>query len=633
MKKTLKTILLILLVMVAICCFVACGSTDNTGDQGGGTENVGGGNEDGGQESGGTESGGSSENQNFTGIVFNDLTIDYDGQEHTIIATGISANASVTYTNAGPFKDAGEYSISVLVKANGYNDYQKTVKLKINKISFPSNIKFEDLSVTYNGEQFQILVDGNLPAGTEVVYENNKESAVGTYNATATLKNKNYIQKTLSAVLTIKEKVINNQLLGKAKEVIDKIMKRPDPWSFLPEAFREESLACSSNPSVNFSTSSSVSNINDKFMGKQMHVLWEGVQGANLLLEKFDVVYAVGETIASAYQNFINDNSEDYAEWSGSVAGFKIKIVLLGQQSKMLVGNNSFALELFADSENNTYKGRIEVLNSGIINYEMTDDSLRFNLSLSIKGALYMKQIDFNRDDDVVTGYYHEYVGIKSVAKKTSATIMFDNEYAIVTSAKRESDDLLIEGYEEVYSSKTGKFLSAEVIETNKLVDFDTYWVSLKDVSGINSVKTVENGNIEPNKNNYDVYVNGAASVFAPKYNKLLFVETSRRFDIEMKDVYYLVATKNGNKISYEVVETKIPMLFIQKDAVSDFGSEAKEMNKSVFTQQPTLPVSKLEIASEYIEKNINTLKTLKEQLGYDELVAQIGIKDSFFTE
>ena len=82
-----------------------------------------------------------------------------------------------------------------------------------------------------------------------------------------------------------------------------------------------------------------------------------------------------------------------------------------------------------------------------------------------------------------------------------------------------------------------------------------------------------------------------------------------------MKDVYYLVATKNGNKISYEVVETKIPMLFIQKDAVSDFGSEAKEMNKSVFTQQPTLPVSKLEIASEYIEKNVNTLKTLKEQL------------------
>ena len=40
--------------------------------------------------------------QDFRGIVFNNQSINYDGEEHTIVATGIPEGASVEYTNAGP---------------------------------------------------------------------------------------------------------------------------------------------------------------------------------------------------------------------------------------------------------------------------------------------------------------------------------------------------------------------------------------------------------------------------------------------------------------------------------------------------------------------------------------------------
>jgi UDP-N-acetylmuramoylalanine--D-glutamate ligase len=291
----------------------------------------------------------------------------------------------------------------------------------------------------YTGGEKSILISGDLPEGTQVHYTNNKGIQPGEYNAVVTLTNPNYNIKTLSATLTI------YNVLDTAKKTIDTILDRPDPWSFMPEAFSKVSLANTTNPIKDFSNFVNVSDINKKFIGKQMYVLWEGVDGMDTLLEKFDVVYAIGETIATAYQSFINDNPDDYAEWTGNVAGFNIKIVLNGKQSKMLVGNNVFSLELFADTGEDVNKGRIEIAQGGILNYEMRENYLKFNVALTIKGVLVMKQIEFVRNDvGDVAGYFYEYAGLESVAVKTSAVICFNEDYAIVSSAKRESEDLLI---------------------------------------------------------------------------------------------------------------------------------------------------------------------------------------------
>ncbi len=200
-------------------------------------------------------------------------------------------------------------------------------------------------------------------------------------------------------------------------------------------------------------------------------------------------------------------------------------------------------------------------------------------------------------------------------------------------SAKRESDDLLIKGYEEVYSSTTGKFVSAEVLENNKLVDFDTYWVNLFDVTGITNVKMIANGNTLPNENAYDVYINSSSEKFVPVKNKIAFVETSRKFDIEMRTVYYVVEVVNGDKTDYEVVETEIPMMFVQKGNVEDFESDIVKANKNVFSQTPTLPASKINVAQVNFESIKTLLDAIKENLTYQELVNQLGTRDPFFDQ
>ena len=125
MKSKVKSLLMLTLIFIlSTCCFVACSTSDPPGDT----------------------PPGDPAKQNFSSIVFDGYEIDYDGNSHTIAATGAPSDATITYTNAGPFTDAGEYDISVKVSKDGYNDYTKTAKLKINKINF-TGIEFTGVTV------------------------------------------------------------------------------------------------------------------------------------------------------------------------------------------------------------------------------------------------------------------------------------------------------------------------------------------------------------------------------------------------------------------------------------------------------------------------------------------------------
>lgn len=644
-RKTKIILLTALLLLIACCCF-ACGTTaedkesissvtsiqqPNSDENDSSTNSSETDSSQSSSETNGSQS--SSETQtpqknDFTTIVFGNQTLDYDGESHTITASGIPSDAKVQYTNNGPFVNAGEYDITIKVTADNYNDYTKTVVLKINKIDF-SGISFKNKKVAYDGEIKTISVSGNIPDGTNIQYSNNSAKNKGEYTAYATLTNPNYNDKTLSATLTIIE------LVESAKEIMDRLMTRPDAWSFMPQAFSKENLAYSTNPTIDFSSSFvNVSTIKTKFIGQQMYVLWEGVYGLQSFLTHFDTVYAVAETIAQTYQTFMNANPDDYACWQAEVAGFNVKIELNGTKSTLLAGNNLFSLELYSDSDNNINTGRIEVTSNEIANYKMTDNSLTFSVLTSISSVANLKQVYFVRESGAVSGYFYEYTGTQNSALKTSAVISFNDNYSIVMSAKRESTDLIINGYEEVYSATTGEYLSGEVEETNKLVEYDTHWVNIYDVQGITTIKAIRNENLTGlSQNLHDVYINGSSEKFTPEHNYYLLVKTSRHYDIEMKDVYYIVSTVEENgPIKYETVKTEIPMLFIQESNIEDFGTEALENNSTAFSSEPVLPLTNVTIAQTYYDTMQTTLNTIKELITYEELINSLGTKNSFFT-
>ena len=64
-------------------------------------------------------------------------------------------------------------------------------------------ITFPDRSFTYDGTEKKVEIEGELPDGVSVVYENNTATDAGTYTAKAVISGENYNTLTLSCTLTV----------------------------------------------------------------------------------------------------------------------------------------------------------------------------------------------------------------------------------------------------------------------------------------------------------------------------------------------------------------------------------------------------------------------------------------------
>ena len=145
-------------------------------------------------------------NHDFDGITFEDIETTYDGTEKTIAVTGAPSNATVTYDKETTYINAGTYTVTATVNLANYNSLELTATLTINKATYDmSGVVFNDNSVTYNGQAHNLLIEGNLPFGVSVSYENNNNANAGTYTVTANFtgdSNYNEIQSK-TATLTI----------------------------------------------------------------------------------------------------------------------------------------------------------------------------------------------------------------------------------------------------------------------------------------------------------------------------------------------------------------------------------------------------------------------------------------------
>lgn len=608
MKKTGKLAIVLLCMLFAALMPAACGGTTDTGTPGGEPEET---------------------LQTFTGITFADKAVTYDGTEKEITVSGtLPAGAETAYTgNKGT--DAGEYEATAVVSKEGYETLTLHATLTIEKAKF-TGITFTDKTVIATGQEHsvEIAVEGALPAGTEVRYENNKGTEEGVYEATAVVTNPNYETLTLHATLTV------NGVLDVAADIVGALMDKPDPWSFMPAAFLPENMAYDALPVGGldgFAGFVDVDTIGKRSIGKQMNVLYDALSTASSLISGLDTVFSVGNTVAGLYQTYINDNPDNYAEFSGEAGGFRFRIRLDGEKSELMAGNSVISAALTYDGATEERTGRVQLTDGAAIRYTATADHLTFAYKVTVAGVGQLKQLEFLRENGAVAGYLYEMIGAESVALKTTAVIASDEEKTIIMSNKRETDDLLINEYEEVYDSKTGEFIGGEVQETVKAVDYDTLWFNLYDVTGFETVKVAD----ESNGMNADtVYVNGGTEPFATKAVGLsggVRRAPSRRFDVEMKDVWYVVRTVDGDDISYETVKTSVPMVFAQKPEYESFGEDVAAENPDLFAAEPVLPADAVDaIGADYTALQ-ELFLTIKESVTYADIEAFIGENDPFF--
>lgn len=120
-----------------------------------------------------------------------DIEVIYDGNPHGITALLSNGSVPTIVYNTADGKapcEIGEYTATVSFEGNiNFEPVEtKVVNIVITKAKYDmSNVKFEDLTVTYTGEEYELVINGELPEGVTVSYKDNKATNVGTYTAVA----------------------------------------------------------------------------------------------------------------------------------------------------------------------------------------------------------------------------------------------------------------------------------------------------------------------------------------------------------------------------------------------------------------------------------------------------------------
>lgn len=413
-------------------------------------------------------------------------------------------------------------------------------------------------------------------------------------------------------------------LQDSAYEVINTLLGRPDPFSFLPEAFDEENLAYTSVQTEDFSEFISTSSLLNVFTGRQMHVVQGVLSRSSAILSGADIIFTAGEAIAQVYRSFIDKNT-DSNEFSTelTIAGstFNISITVSDTTASLSASNGTISISLNSDTSSSAVwrnSGVIELGEKGVLKYGFSEDCLSLALKFTLAGVSYMQYLTFEREDGIVSGELTEFIGTESLNTKTCALIYSDDEITSVISNKREGEDLSIDAFAEVYSSVSGQYLAGEVTETALTASYDTIWLPLNSVSGITSVRVTDKAEDADNTlNSNSVYINGSSTPLVPEYNKILGKRTSRHYDIELRTVWYYVLTDDG----VEERKVQIPMLFVQRKNIDDFTDEMYKNNGV----NATLPSESIALAEQFFDKYSEAFEEYKEQTTYSWLNEYIG--------
>lgn len=630
MMKKKWLLLLALCGALSVGIFAACDQSQSE-TPGSGTE-----------QGDGTEQGGSEQDENdpetITGVTFEDQTFTYDGNEHSISVTGdVPDGVTVAYENNSAV-NAGTYEAKAVLSGEGYVTLTLDATLTIEKATLDASaFTFKDDTVTYDGKAHSLKVEGELPAGVTVTYSNNGKTEAGTYEVKATLAGSNYNPLTLTATLRILPDL--SQL---AETVMESFGSAPDVWEFLPESFRlDAEYAETAEKNLNFTQFVNVTQLPKRTIGKQLDVVYGTVIQMQDLMGYVNTFYGAAETIAGLYQAYINSHTDAYDVFSGSTSVDKVtisfRISLSDTEYELLANVGTVALELNAYPEEERYTGRVEITENNALRFEVGADFLKIGLNIA---GMARTMLEFVRNQEgAVAGYLYESLDAEVTRFGTTALLQWDGTQDGTVAIAGENGDFML-GAEgrvvEMYSAATGKYIAGKVYEVRSLpvlgdIEFDTYWFPIESVDGISSVKAIAkegwDGALSGATSNPDnIYVNGSGVVFETE--NVGFKNPSRRYDIEMKTVYYYVHDAEQEK--FEKIKCEIPMMFVQEECLGSFAGDVAGANEKLSL---TITVLSEDIGAldGYYETLLPAYNEIAALVSPEDVIIFIGEKNSYF--
>lgn len=582
---------------------------------------------------GGTEQGGSEQDENdpetITGVTFEDQTFTYDGNEHSISVTGdVPDGVTVAYENNSAV-NAGTYEAKAVLSGEGYVTLTLDATLTIEKATLDASaFTFEDDTVTYDGKAHSLEVVGEFPAGVTVTYSNNGKTEAGTYEVKATLAGSNYNPLTLTATLRILPDL--SQL---AETVMESFGSAPDVWEFLPESFRlDAKYAETAEKNLNFTQFVNVTELPSRTIGKQLDVVYGTVIQMQDLMGYVNTFYGAAETIAGLYQAYINSHTDAYDVFSGSTSVDKVtisfRISLSDTEYELLANVGTVALELNAYPEEERYTGRVEITENNALRFEVGADFLKIGLNIA---GMARTMLEFVRNQEgAVAGYLYESLDAEVTRFGTTALLQWDGTQDGTVAIAGENGDFML-GAEgrvvEMYSAATGKYIAGKVYEES-IGNYNTYWFPIESVSGVTSVKAEKNSGISV-QNPHKIYINELSEQFHAKKVGVIGADMlSRRYDIEMKTVYYYVY--DAAQKEFEKIKCEIPMMFVQEDHFDTFSKDVAGANEGLSL---TITVLSEDIGAldGYYETLLPAYNEIAALVSPEDVITFIGEKNSYF--
>ncbi len=391
-----------------------------------------------------------------------------------------------------------------------------------------------------------------------------------------------------------------------------------DPYSYIPETMKPDYSAnhvSESEVTYNFENFTNVSSIKYGGFGEQWHMVIENIEES----EKFYSVLSLGETAMNAsvalFNDYLDSNPDDTASHSlnettySAMIDFHNGILQYSIRYKTnlnipFFGEVTPQIDMIYNVATLEKAVRIQLTENNAMKYIVTDDHYVFGIEYGVTEVSRKAYCQIDRlEDESIQGHIYEFVQYKGKELMPACADFYIDEEYVSAVGNKASGLTGFTGYiNELYDVTTGKLAGYKVKETFSLPvigekTYNTLWFNLSNITGINSVKAVSNGSVDPHENHHDIYLNGSSSVFEPMKNKYLLVNTSRKYDVEMRKQFFY-GYKDDVLTKYE---REIPMMFIQDD-----GTESGEDNYSTFEDDISSKNgidASVNLASKYLNK------------------------------
>ncbi len=362
-----------------------------------------------------------------------------------------------------------------------------------------------------------------------------------------------------------------------------------DPYSYIPSTMRQtnsDNHIASSDVNYDFTTSTNVSDIKYGGFGEQWHMVIENIEQSEL----FYSVLSLGETAINAsvvlFNNYFDENPDDTASHTLNETTYTAKVdfhngiltYTIKYETNLKIpffGNVTPQVDMTYNIATLEKTVRIQLTENNALKYAVTNNSYVFALEYGVEAVSRKAYFQIEKlEDKSIQGHIYEFVQYKDKDLVPSCADFYIGDTYTSAVGNKASGLVGFKGYiNELYKTSEGKLLGYEVRETLTFMNisgqYNTLWFNLNNITGINSVKAIENENntgTYSNKNPHDIYLNGSDSVFEPTYNKKGLFNTSRKYDVEIRKQYFY-GYQDGELVEFE---TQIPMMFIQDDNDND---------------------------------------------------------------